>query len=86
MQYYFPNHNDPDPQKFVFIKNRLSCLFSGMELDCLWARMRTALRRQLRFYDIKFPEIVGTHFLSTSEGQTTQIPKSDPKKGLSILM
>ena len=86
MQYYFPNHNDPDPQKFLFIKKRLSGLFSGMELDCLRARMRTALRRQLRFYDIKFPEIVGTHFLSTSEGQTTQIPKSDPKKGLSILM
>ena len=36
-------------------------------------------------FTIKFPEIVGTHFLSNSEGQTTQIPKSDPKKGVSIL-
>ena len=36
-------------------------------------------------FTIKFPEIAGTHFLSTSEGQTTQILKSDPKKGVSIL-
>ena len=33
----------------------------------------------------KFPEITGTHFLSTSEGQTTQILKSDPKKGVSVV-
>ena len=32
-----------------------------------------------------FPEIAGTHFLSTSEGQTTQILKSDPKKGVSVV-
>ena len=33
----------------------------------------------------KFPEIAGTHFSSTSEGQTTQILKSDPKKGVSVV-
>ena len=33
----------------------------------------------------KLPEIAGTHFLSTSEGQTTQILKSDPKKGVSVV-
>ena len=38
----------------------------------------------LRF-TIKFPGIVGTHFLSTSEGQTTQMLKSDPKKGVSVV-
>ena len=70
---------------FLFMKKRLSGLFSGMGLDCLKARMRTTLRRQFTFYDIKFPEIVGTHFLSTSEGQTTQILKSDPKKGVSVV-
>ena len=32
----------------------------------------------------KFPEVAGTHFLSTSEGLTTQILKSDPKKGVSV--
>ena len=38
-------------------------------------------------FTIKFSsEIVGTHFLSTSEGRATQIPKSDPKKGVSVLM
>ena len=36
-------------------------------------------------FTIKFPEIAGTHFLSTSEGQTTQILKSDPKKGVSVV-
>ena len=34
----------------------------------------------------KLPEIAGTHFLLTSEGQTTQIlMKSDPKKGASVV-
>ena len=33
----------------------------------------------------KFPEIAGTNFLSISEGQTTQIRKSDPKKGVSVV-
>ena len=32
----------------------------------------------------KFPEIAGTHFLSTSERQTTQILKSDPKGGVLV--
>ena len=34
---------------------------------------------------IKFPEIAGTHFLSTSKWETTQILKSDRKKGVSVL-
>ena len=36
-------------------------------------------------FTIKFSEIAGTHFVSTSEGQTTQILKSDPKKGVSVV-
>ena len=36
-------------------------------------------------FTIKFSEIDGTHFLSTSEGQTTQILKSDPTKGVSVV-
>ena len=36
-------------------------------------------------FTIKFPEIAGTHFLSTSEGKTAQILKSDPKKGVSVV-
>ena len=53
----------------------------------LASRLESELLRggSLRF-TIKFPEIVGTHFLSTSEGRTTQISKSDPKKGVLILM
>ena len=34
---------------------------------------------------IKFPEIAGTHFLSTSEEQATQILKFDWKKGVSVV-
>ena len=34
---------------------------------------------------IKFPEIACTYLLSTSEGQTTQILKYDPKKGVSVV-
>ena len=70
---------------FVFMKEKTLWPFLWMGLDCLKARMKTNLRRQLRF-TIKFPEIIGTHFLSTSEGGTTQIPKSDPKKRVSILL
>ena len=36
------------------------------------------------FFTIKFPQIAGTYFLSTSEGQTTQILKSDSEKGVSV--
>ena len=39
----------------------------------------------LLFNSIKFPETAGTHFLSISEGQTTQILKSDPKGEVSVV-
>ena len=35
-------------------------------------------------FTIKFPEIAGTHLSTSSEEQTTQIPKSDPMKGVYI--
>ena len=37
-------------------------------------------------FTIKFPEIAGTHFLSNSQRRTTQISKSDQRKGVSVLM
>ena len=37
-------------------------------------------------FTIKFSETAGTHFLSTSEGRTTKMPKSDPRKGSLILL
>ena len=37
-------------------------------------------------FTIKFPECFGTHFLSTSEERAAQSQKSDPKKGVSVLM
>ena len=33
----------------------------------------------------KFPEIAGTHFLSTSEGKIAQILKFDSQKGVSVV-
>ena len=50
---------------------------SRLELEPLWGGSL--------LFTIKTPEIAGTHFLSSSEGQTTQILKSDPKKGLSVV-
>ena len=67
-----------------FMKKKLYGPFHGwgstasrLEWEPLWGG-------SLRF-TIKFPEIAGIHFLSTSEGQTTQILKSDPKKGVSVV-
>ena len=37
-------------------------------------------------FTIKFLEIGGTHFLSISEGQTTEILKSDLKRGVSVVV
>ena len=34
---------------------------------------------------LKFPETAGTNFLSTSEGETTEILKSDLKKRVSVV-
>ena len=47
--------------------------------------MRTTLEAVYFLSLIKFSEIAGTHFLSTSEGKTTQILKYDPKKGVSVV-
>ena len=50
-----------------------------------WASTASRLEWKLLWggsllFTIKLPEIAGTHFLSTSEGKTTQILKSDPKE------
>ena len=38
------------------------------------------------FFIIEFPKITGTQFLLNSEERTIKISKSDPKKGVSVLM
>ena len=69
---------------FFFMKKKLYGYFHGwcstasrLEWEPLWGGSL--------LFTIKFSEIAGTHFLSTSEGQTTQILKSDPKKGVSVV-
>ena len=69
---------------FFFMKKKLYGPFHGwgstasrLEWEPLWGGSL--------LFTIKFPQIAGTHFLSTSEGQTTQILKSDPKKGVSVV-
>ena len=69
---------------FLFMKKKLYDPFHGcgstvsrLEWERLWGGSL--------LFTIKFSEIAGTHFLSTSEGQTTQILKSDPKKGVSVV-
>ena len=69
---------------FFFMKKKLYGPFHGwgstasmLEWEQLWGG--------ILLFTIKFPQIVGTHFLSTSEGQTTQVLKPDPKKGGSVV-
>ena len=58
-----------------------------MGFKCLKARIKTT-EEAAYFLPFKFQEIASTHFLLTSdywsEGQTTQILKFDPKKGVSV--
>ena len=68
---------------FLFMKKKdFMALFHGWGSTA--SRLEPLSGGSLLF-TIKFPEIAGTHFLSTSEGQTTQILKSDPKKGVSVV-
>ena len=69
---------------FSFMKKKLYDLFhewdstvSRLEWEPLWGGSL--------LFTIKFPEIAGTSFLSTSEGQTTQILKADPKKEVLVV-
>ena len=75
--------NDPDPQMSLFMKKRLYGHFYGWNST---ASGLEPLRGGSLLFTIKFTKTAVTHFLSTSEGRTTQIPKSDPKKGVSVLM
>ena len=70
---------------FLWKKDFFIALFCGwgstasrLEWEPLWGGSL--------LFTIKFPEIAGTHSLSASEGRTTQLPKSDPEKEVSVLM
>ena len=82
---YFPNHRSIMILKCSFLWKKRQTLwpFSWMGFRCLKARMRTILRRQF-FLSLSSQKFLVLIFLSTSEGQTTQILKSDPTKGVSI--
>ena len=69
---------------FFFMKKRLYGPFHGWGLTTSRLERETLWGSSLLF-TIKFPHIAGTHFLSTSEGQTTQLLKSDAKKGVSVV-
>ena len=78
---------DPYPQMFLFMKkkNLLHFFMDGLKLS-QGQNENHFLEGVFVRFTIKFAEIVGTHFLSTSEGRTIQIPRSDPKKGVSVLI
>ena len=68
---------------FLFMKKDFIARFHGWGSTA--SRLeRDSVRGGSLLFIIKFPEIAGTHFLSISEVQTTQILKSDPKKGVSL--
>ena len=76
--------NNPDPQMFFFIKKKVNGPFHGWVLTASRLKWEPLWGGSLLF-TIKFSEIGGTRFLSISEGQTTQILKSDLKKGVSVV-
>ena len=89
-QYFFPNHYRSiimiNPQMFLFMKKRLYDPFSWMGFNWWTSRLEwEQLWGGSLLFTIKFQQIAGTHFLSTSEGHTTQILTSDPKKGVSVV-
>ena len=66
-------------------KKGFMALFYGWSSTSSSLRLEPLLGDSLAF-NIKFPEITRWYsFLSTSEGRTTQITKSDLKKGVLIL-
>ena len=70
---------------FFFMKKNFMTLFMHGWGSTASRLEREPLREGSLLFTIKLPEFPGTHFLSTSEGQTTQILKSDPKKGVSVV-
>ena len=77
--------NNPDPRMFFFIKKTL-WLFSWMGFNCLKARMRTTLRRQFTFYhQLSSQKFLALIFYQPLKDKKTQILKSDPKKGVSVV-
>ena len=57
-----------------------------MGFNYLKARMKTTLRGQFTFYNYVSGNCWYSFFINLiTEGQTTQILKSDPKKGVSVI-
>ena len=70
---------------FFFMKKiKLYGPFNGWGSTASRLEWKQLWEGSLRF-TIQFPQIAGTHFSSISEVQTTQILKSDPKKGVSVV-
>ena len=70
--------NHPDPQMFFYRKKNLWPFLDEFELP--EGQNKNYFEEAVYFLPL---EIADTHFLSTSEGQSTQILKSDPKKAVS---
>ena len=77
---------DPYPQMFLFMKKKNLWPFSMDGLKLSQGYENHFEEGVFVRFTIKLAEIVGTHFLSTSERRTIQIPRSDPKKGVSVLI
>ena len=77
--------NNPDPQMFFFIKKNFMALFmDGVQLP--QGQNENHFEEAAYFLPLTSQRFsYGTHFLSTSKGQKTQILKSDPKRGVSVV-
>ena len=79
--------NNPDPQMFLFMKKKTLWHFFMDGVHLPQGQYKNHFEEAVfsLLFTIKFSEIAGTHLLSTSEGQKTQIVKSDPRKGVSVI-
>ena len=78
--------NNPDPQMFLFYEKQTLRPFFMDGVQLPQAQGQNHFEEAVYFLPLSSPKLlVGTHFISTSEGQTTQIPRSDPKRGVSVL-
>ena len=76
--------NNPYPQMFFFIKRNFMALFmDGFQLP--QGQNKNHFEKAVYFLLLSSQKLVVFIFLSISEGQATQILKSDLKKGVSVV-
>ena len=79
--------NNPDPQMFFFMKKKkdfmMALFMDGVQLP--QGQNKNHFEEAVYIFLLSSQKLLVLIFLSTSGGQTTQILKPDPKKGISVV-